>query len=66
MLATHIAAVCLTQSVATAVAFALPVLAKKRFEATDLQTVLLTMASSVLFVTSIFWSALFARLPFGR
>ncbi|GMV24720.1 MAG: hypothetical protein AMXMBFR58_07510 [Phycisphaerae bacterium] len=62
----HAAGVVLVQSTQNAVFFILAVLAKKRFGATDWQTVLVTAAPTVLFVTGIFWNDVFRRARLGR
>jgi MFS family permease len=49
-----------------AVQFILPVLARKRFDADEWQTVVITAAPTVLFVLSIFWNDYFARRNVGK
>lgn len=62
----HAAGVVLIQSAQNAVFFILAVMARKRFGATDWETVLITAAPTVLFVTGIFWNDVFRRLNLGR
>lgn len=66
VLPVHITAAVLLQSTSVAVQFMLPVVARKRFDAGDWQTVLITAAPTVLFVLSIFWNDYFARRSSGR
>ncbi len=54
------------QSVAMAVWFVFPVLARKRFEANDWQTLLITASQSVLFALSIFWNDLYTHRSFKK
>jgi MFS family permease len=56
----------LLQSTSMAVWFVFPILARKRFEANDWQTLILTATPSVLFALSIFWNDLFSRQTFRR
>lgn len=65
VLLAHGLGVTLLQSTQMAIWFVFPVLARKRFEANDWQTLLVTLSSSVLFALSIFWNDLFARRSFG-
>lgn len=62
----HALGVVLIQSTQNAVFFILAVLARKRFEASDWQTVIVTAAPTVLFVTGIFWNDVFRRARLGR
>lgn len=61
LIPTHIAAVALVQSTWMAVAFITPVLARKRFEANDWQTLAITATPTIFFSLSIFWNDLFSR-----
>ncbi|MCH7873641.1 MAG: MFS transporter, partial [Planctomycetes bacterium] len=61
LLAAHIVAVMLLQSTSVAVMSVLPVLARRRFGASDLQTVLITAAVPAFLALSIFWGALLRR-----
>lgn len=54
------------QAVGQATVFILPALARKNFGANDWQTLLITAPPTVLFVLSIFWGGLFARLGFTK
>jgi len=65
-LSLHAAGVVLIQSSQNAVFFILAVMARKRFSATDWETVLITSAPTVLFVTGIFWNDVFRRSRLGR
>lgn len=65
-LAAHLIAVALLQSTSYSVQTLLSVLARKRFNATDWQTVLITAAPTALFVVSIFWNDLFNRRSLPR
>lgn len=62
----HAAGVVLIQSTQNAVFFILAVLARKRFGASDWETVIVTAAPTVLFVTGIFWNDVFRRARLGR
>ncbi|CAG1007795.1 hypothetical protein PHYC_03478 [Phycisphaerales bacterium] len=66
LLLTHILGVALLQSTSMAVWFVFPILARKRFEANDWQTLIITASSSVLFALSIFWNDLFSRRSFAK
>jgi len=63
---THLVAVSLIQSTSNASASILSVLVRKRFHATDWQTLVVTSAPTVLFVLSIFWNDYFARRSMSR
>lgn len=63
---THVIAVALIQSTSISVQTIVSVLARKRFNATDWQTVLITAAPTALFVVSIFWNDLFNRYRLNR
>jgi len=56
----------LLQSTAMCVWAFFPILARKRFEANDWQTLIITASGSILFALSIFWNDLFSRRSFGR
>lgn len=56
----------LIQSTTFSVQTIISVLARKRFHATDWQTVLITAAPTALFVVSIFWNDLFSRTRVSR
>lgn len=62
----HIVAVVMLQSTAFTLFALLPVIVRKRFDAGDWQTLLITAAPTVLFTLSIFWNDYFARRAFGR
>lgn len=62
----HMVSVALVQAVGMAVAFILPVVARKEFGAKDWQTLLITATPTIFFSLSIFWNDVFARLRFGR
>ncbi|MCC6320723.1 MAG: MFS transporter [Phycisphaerales bacterium] len=49
-----------------AVTFLTPVLARKRFDANDWQTLLITATPTIFFSLSIFWNDHFNRRPLGR
>lgn len=66
MLLANTLGVVLIQSTQNAVFFILAVLARKRFGAGDWQTVFVTAAPTVLFVTGIFWNDVFRRVRLGR
>lgn len=66
VLLTHILAVALVQSTWMGLQAVIPVLARKRFDANDWQTLLLTASPTIFFSLSIFWNDLFGRRPFGR
>lgn len=57
----HVLAVAMLQGSAQAMQFVLPVLAKKRFDATAFQVLLVTMAPLVLAILSIFWQVVLRR-----
>ncbi len=63
---THILAVALIQSTWMGVAFITPVLARKRFDANEWETLLITATPTIFFSLSIFWNDLFKRRTFGR
>ncbi|MDX2131623.1 MAG: MFS transporter [Planctomycetota bacterium] len=65
ILLSHGLGVTLLQSTQMAIWFVFPVLARKRFEANDWQTLIVTASSSVLFALSIFWNDLFSRRSFA-
>lgn len=60
-LCVHIVSVMLVQSTSVAVASILPILARRRFGASDLQTLLITAAVPAFLALSIFWGALLRR-----
>jgi MFS family permease len=59
-------AVILVQATATTMMAVLPVLARKRFDAGDWQTLFITAAPTVFFTFSIFWNDLFSHTRFSR
>lgn len=66
VVATHILAVALIQSVWMATQFIMPILARKRFGAGEWETVLITATPTIFFSLSIFWNDYFSRRGFGR
>jgi MFS family permease len=62
VLALHLLGVALVQAVGQAVIFILPMIAQKRFGASEWQTVLVTAPPTILYVLSIFWNDLFTRV----
>lgn len=62
----HTLAVVLLQSTQMSTMFLLPILVRKRFEAGEWQTLVVTAAPTVFFVLSIFWGDWFSRRPFAR
>ncbi|MFO0831911.1 MAG: MFS transporter [Phycisphaerales bacterium] len=58
----HLLGVALVQAVGQAVIVILPMIAQKRFHASELQTVLITAPPTILYVLSIFWNDMFTRL----
>jgi len=62
---THIAAGALIQSTWLAIVFIAPILARKRFQANEWETLLITAAPTVFFSLSIFWNDLFRRRSLG-
>jgi MFS family permease len=65
VLTLHALSMVLTQSSWTAMTFILPVVARKHFDATPGQVLLVTMAPLVLASVSIFWGALLQRTTIG-
>lgn len=65
LLPAHVLGVALLQSTWMAVQFVVPVLARKRFDANDWQTLLITATPTIFFSLSIFWNDLFSRRGFG-
>jgi MFS family permease len=65
LLPSHIAGVACLQATSMALQFMLPVLARKEFGASDLQTTVMTAATTAFFCLSIFWNDLFARMRTG-
>jgi hypothetical protein len=62
----HGLGVVLVQAVGQATVFILPVLAKREFGASSWQSLLITAPPTMLFVLSIFWGGIFARIGFAR
>lgn len=60
-MALHLLGVAMVQAVGQAMIFILPMIAQKRFDASEIQTVLITAPPTILFVLSIFWNDLFTR-----
>lgn len=63
---THIVGVALLQSTGMASQFMLAVLAKKQFDASNWQSLLITATPTIFFALSIFWNDLFSRRPFVK
>jgi len=66
LLPLHMMGVAFLQATSMALQFMLPVLARKEFGATDLQTTVITAATTAFFCLSIFWNDVFARMRTGR
>lgn len=64
VLPVHVAGVALVQAVGMAVAFILPVVARRQFGANDWQTLLITATPTIFFSLSIFWNDFFSRRGF--
>lgn len=62
----HTTAVIFIQATQWAVMFVLSVLAKKQFNASNAEVLIIQAAPTVLFVLSIFWNDIFERTRFGR
>lgn len=62
----HIIASACVQATWFASQFLLPVLARKRFEAGEWETLLITATPTIFFALSIFWNDLFSRRSFAR
>lgn len=58
----HACALVCLQSTLTSVSFLLPIIARKQFNASDLETTVITSANNVLAILSIFWGAFFPRM----
>lgn len=61
-MALHLLGVAMVQAVGQAIIFILPMIAQKRFGASEIQTVLITAPPTILYVLSIFWNDLFTRV----
>lgn len=66
VIAAHVLAVGLVQSTWMAGTFLMPVLARKRFDAGDWQTLFITATPTIFFSLSIFWNDYFRRRTLGK
>lgn len=62
MVALHLLGVAMVQAVSQAVIVILPMIVRKQFGATEIQTTLITAPPTIMFVLSIFWNDLFTRV----